>query len=361
GFPTYFMWSPDNGHMGIGGVPAGNGVGGQAKISVDGLFVCGTTYNAVEDYHEMSRYDVTAGTWTACGGIGGETDAEISSGWAISGDGQTVGGLGWINAGGAHGMLWNPVDGPIDLGSTVRGQSSRVNALNGDGTVAAGWQDGAGRQGAVWVNGVQELIFKPEGGAALEAFDVSADGQWVTGFGIGTFFTNGQAYRYNTVTDTNENIPNLVVGGAQRMAGSGITDDGATIVGGTWGIGPATFGNAFIWREGIGTTTMGAYLDELGIEYPENFHFAFGAAISSDGQWIAGWGDIGGPAQIRTWIVHLPAAGCVADLTDDGMVGADDLAALLAAWGTNGADLDGDGDTGAADLAILLAAWGACP
>jgi hypothetical protein len=47
------------------------------------------------------------------------------------------------------------------------------------------------------------------------------------------------------------------------------------------------------------------------------------------------------------------------DLDGDGVVGATDLAALLAAWGsgTPAADLDGDGFVGATDLAALLAAW----
>lgn len=49
-----------------------------------------------------------------------------------------------------------------------------------------------------------------------------------------------------------------------------------------------------------------------------------------------------------------------ADLDGDGVVGAADLAALLARWGTADAagDLDADGVVGASDLAAMLAAWG---
>jgi outer membrane protein assembly factor BamB len=52
--------------------------------------------------------------------------------------------------------------------------------------------------------------------------------------------------------------------------------------------------------------------------------------------------------------------GCAAaDLNCDGAVNAQDLAALLGAWGGSGAgDLDGNGTVGAPDLAILLSAWG---
>lgn len=55
---------------------------------------------------------------------------------------------------------------------------------------------------------------------------------------------------------------------------------------------------------------------------------------------------------------------CPADLDGDGSVGASDLLALLAAWGTNPGgppDFDGDGTVGASDLLALLANWGPCP
>jgi YVTN family beta-propeller protein len=59
----------------------------------------------------------------------------------------------------------------------------------------------------------------------------------------------------------------------------------------------------------------------------------------------------------------VPGSPCRADLSDDdGVIGAADLAILLAAWGTAGgsADLDCDGSVGASDLSLLLSAWGAC-
>ena len=50
--------------------------------------------------------------------------------------------------------------------------------------------------------------------------------------------------------------------------------------------------------------------------------------------------------------------GTVANLDGDGTVGAQDLDALLAAWGAG--DVNADGTTDAQDLAAMLAAWGAC-
>jgi hypothetical protein len=46
------------------------------------------------------------------------------------------------------------------------------------------------------------------------------------------------------------------------------------------------------------------------------------------------------------------------DLNGDGLVSAQDLAALLAGWGQTGpTDLNGNGTTDAADMSILLANW----
>lgn len=61
----------------------------------------------------------------------------------------------------------------------------------------------------------------------------------------------------------------------------------------------------------------------------------------------------------RLTLEYVLLTGSSPDLDDDGVVGASDLAILLAAWGGTGpADLDRDGTVGASDLAILLAAWG---
>ncbi len=80
-------------------------------------------------------------------------------------------------------------------------------------------------------------------------------------------------------------------------------------------------------------------------DIPDSCEIAAGAAADENGDGVP---DECGPA-------------CVADLTKDGVVGPDDLAALLAQWGSDGdADLDESGVVDAGDLAILLAAWGDC-
>jgi len=364
--PQYFMWTVEDGPMLIGGLVPGSGIGGQAKISDDGLFVSGGLVNPATGLAEMARYDVAAGTWTPLGGLGASSGGESSSGWSISGDGQAVAGLAWIDAGTAHAAQWTAGSGTVaDLGSTVAGESSRVNGTDFDGDVVVGWQDGAGRQGAVWVNGVQERIFLPDGSPSSEAFAVSSDGRFVTGIGFGSPLGAAQSYRYDTVNDTTEWIPNLAAGGQSRLGMAGITADGATIVGGTWGFGPATGGVAVIWREGVGTVRLSDYLDAEDIAYPAGYVFNFVSDVSPDGRWLVGWGNgSGGLFANETFVVDLGGgAPCPADLDGSGDVGFNDLLELLASYGTCAgcpADFDGNGEVDFGDLLALLAAWGPC-
>ena len=53
------------------------------------------------------------------------------------------------------------------------------------------------------------------------------------------------------------------------------------------------------------------------------------------------------------------AQSCAGDLNGDGVVNAQDLAVMLAAWGTASpeADVNGDGIVDGKDLAILLGSW----
>jgi hypothetical protein len=57
---------------------------------------------------------------------------------------------------------------------------------------------------------------------------------------------------------------------------------------------------------------------------------------------------------------------CPGDVTNNGVVNGTDLAAILAAWGSDGSnkfncDIDNDGVVGGSDLAFVLVGWGACP
>ncbi len=56
------------------------------------------------------------------------------------------------------------------------------------------------------------------------------------------------------------------------------------------------------------------------------------------------------------WVPSTPSTSD-ADLNGDGSVNGEDLAALLACWGSPCGDIDGNGTTSGTDLSALLAAW----
>src|SRR5690606_30950528 len=130
-------------------------------ISNDGSKISGTVTNTDTNLNVMGLYDMATGVWSFLDGIGGQSDGSVASAWSISGDGSTVVGLGWVNAGTAHAIKWTDAEGTVDVGSTVPGRSSRANDASFDGSVIGGWQDADSgyRQGAIWEGGVQTLLF----------------------------------------------------------------------------------------------------------------------------------------------------------------------------------------------------------
>lgn len=304
----YFEWTAAGGAVAIGGATAGNGVGGNATISEDGSYVGGTAFNSMSGLYELSRYDRGTGTWTNLGGIGGSSGQETSSGWDISGDGNHVVGLGWVNAGEAHATQWSDGTGTFDLGSTIPGNSSRANATDFDGDVVVGWQDGVSRNGAVWINGVQTIIQTPSGGLVGEAGAVSADGQWAVGIGGST--TSNEAWRWSQATGA-VGLGSLGLSGfpAPRGYATAIDADGSTIVGFDRGFGPATTGEGWIWTEATGLISLDDYVAGLGLSVPNNLRLSLPLGISADGKTIVGWGR-SDTAFVLGWIIQIDDGGC---------------------------------------------------
>lgn len=318
GVGQYFYWSATGGITYIGGVLPNDGYGGQASISNDGMRIAGTNINSDTNLGEAAFFDRNAGSWTNLGGIGASVDASTSSGWGISGDGQHVVGLGWTAGFQGHAIRWNQGEGMVDMGSTSPGQSSRANAVSDNGSVVAGWQDNdMGRSGAVWVNGIQELMIDSNGFAVSEGLAVSGNGEWVTGVTYGV----PQTYRYNTTTDTLEYID--PVGGDfffPTALGTGISDDGRTIVGSVRDFGPPIFGTGFIWREGLGVMTLNEFFDYSGVEYDAGLIFSAPFAMSGDGLTFAGWA-LTTDFNVIGWVVTVPTPSSAAALGLAGLVG----------------------------------------
>ncbi|OAB75762.1 T9SS type A sorting domain-containing protein [Cochleicola gelatinilyticus] len=287
----HFLWNETEGFQIIGGVVPAPGIGGKTGISDDGLTIGASSFNSDSGLIELSRYDVATQTWTPLGGIGGDDGQEASSSHAISGDATTIVGLGYTAGGGqgnAHAISWTEATGMVDLGSTVANAFSRANATNLDGTVIGGWQDQASgfRQGAVWINGVQELIEFPNGDGAGEVQTISNNGAWVGG--IGNFANNFQAWRWNQETGIETLGPPTTAG--YRGVTSGLNEDGTIAIGYYRPNGlPAIFGEGFIWTEAQGVIELNEYAASLGID-TQGVILSLPLDISADGSTIVGSG-----------------------------------------------------------------------
>jgi uncharacterized membrane protein len=298
GSPTYMVWNPDLGTTtDIGGVSAGGNAGGQAKFSADGTKLSGSAMGSTAS--EMATYDMGTGTWTTHGDIGGVSDGNASSGWAISGDGGTVVGLGWVNAGSAHAVAYNSMEGIMDLGTINAGASTRANAASSDGSVVVGWQDFNGPwKSAVWhkdPNGGYlpntYILIDPNGSAtddynqAGECSAISADGTIIGGYGD---YANGDQPWTWSAAGGFVNLGSMT--GMGRGYVSAMSADGSVVVG--WFDGQF-FGDprkAFIWTAADGLQDLNTYATaELGVTLGAKQLYT-ASDISPDGRYITGTG-----------------------------------------------------------------------
>ena len=93
----YLIWNADTDKVeAIGGIAPGNNHGGVATFTPDGKYISGTSEtNTDPTVGEMSRYNMVTKKWETLGFNynTGYSDADFSSGYYISADGNTAVGL----------------------------------------------------------------------------------------------------------------------------------------------------------------------------------------------------------------------------------------------------------------------------
>lgn len=281
-----FKWDAANGLVQVGTIANGYPASGRTLISHDGTKIASSITNPNTGFNEVSVYNMANSSWAYLGGlIPTGSDGSVSSTWGMSGDGNVIVGLGWLNAGDAHAIKWDTQNGMTDLGSMVSGRSSRANAVNADGSVVVGWQDdvSGSRNGAKWVNGVESYILDGSGNNVGEAGDVSADGSTIIGESMPNPFVWNATTGLTYITHPNASM--WFRGGA-----TGISADGSTVIGFFRPFpGPAAMGEGFIWTAAGGRLNLNDYAVSLGIN-TQGVTMALPLAISQDGKKIAGIG-----------------------------------------------------------------------
>lgn len=300
---NWSIWLPDsaNAIVNIGGVAPGLGVGGQARFSENGNFICGTSMG--NGGAEISLYDRSLDTWTALGSLGFSVDSTKGGGYGISGDGNVVVGNSWADTTGGlaytHAVAHNNIEGLMDLGTLFFGRSTRANATNYDGSVVVGWQDFNGPwKSAVWRKNPaggyfpNEYILIDTAGNPNDEYNqigecsaVSADGNWIGGYG--DFANNNEPW----IWSRDSGVINLgTFPGLGNGYVSGISADGSIVVGWFDGFFFGDPRTPFIWTHENGLQEFNTYIrNELGDStYTHQVYTA--ESISPNGLYVAGYG-----------------------------------------------------------------------
>lgn len=308
---TFLFGSPIFTYDDVNGlVVLDGGYSSPVSISDDASVVQGNVLD-VNGNPNAARWTAATG-WEIIGPYPGVTMGcpDLSDGYAISGDGQVIVGLGWTMCE-ATAFRWEASTGMVDLGSLPSGGGvSRANAVDNSGDLVVGWDQAVNgtRRAVIWMNGVESQLgsLDPndpiDGGG--EAYSVTRDGTQVFGESAGFMFRWTQSGGL-------ENLGQLAPGGPFDMTiPLGVSDDGTVAVGQSGGF----FGNpvkAFYYRDDIGIVDLRTLLRARGATGLDDWMLTSAAGVSADGNVVVGLGvDGNGIPQMYRAYLQDPTPPC---------------------------------------------------
>lgn len=375
-------------------------------------------YGGANSWGSVWAYQTTTGTFAKLHDFSRAADGGVPIDLVVAGNAI----LGTTSGGGAHddGTIWQIFPGPFDnrrdLDGAVEGASGRGIVLKDGHIYAVTYAGGGSGAGTIFSMNTTTGDFD-----TLHEFDAAADGLHPSGRPVfrgnvlyGTAFEGGangsgtlwslditsnqftKLHDFDALNDGNHPAGDVVLDGAV-LYGSAM-NGGANNQGTLWSYDPAQRGVAKLHDfaqnvDGSGPGAMrqyggrligtaangGSFADGTIWQYDilsgefETLRNLWGNVDGSfpaghlllDGSVLYGGSFFGGAHGGGTlWSFQIP--GCPpSDLDADGDIDVQDLAFLLASFGTAGGaawmdgNLDGDGDVDLQDLAILLASFGA--
>ncbi len=345
----------------------------------------GTMIVGMADYNAGSPPYIVAFRWfqgqgvTEFGDLPGGSDRAAAR--SVSADGAVVAGQGESDSGAEAFRYGLPESGFLGLGDLPGGEfSSEAFAVSSDGQTIVGASSSAeGVQAFRWFKGgggLQGIGFlpTPPGYTKLsQAYAVSADGSVIVGLSRSnsSVSSNGwEAFRW-TGGEGAEGMQPLgdLPGGAFLSVAYATNADGSVIVGragvqgGCTPFGCQTAGRAFIWDHQHGLRDLTVVLTALGLNL-SGWELSEARGISANGRVIVGTG-INPAGDFEAWRGDLGPPADPADINGDGTVNADDLVAVILAWGTCPpmpagcpADINSSGAVDADDLTLVILGWG---
>jgi probable HAF family extracellular repeat protein len=290
-----FYWMPSSGVVRLGGTQG-------IAVSRDGRTIVGDALD--KNGKENAAIWLGGEEWRLLGSFHPNAlpcDFLLSASFGASDDGRVIVGLGWDGCRFARAFRWEESTGMVDLGSTVPDRSSRANDVSGDGRVVIGWQENAFgfRQGAMWVDGRQEIFSGPHG-VVGEAFGINSDGSVVTGSNCNPGEPSGWMWRREGGITCYRPPRQRPLHPFQVLMQS--TSEDGRVVGGAQSFGLES--ESVLWIDGA-PHYLKDYLRERGI--PDAFegwvNTGFINAVSKDGRVLAGFG--AGPRTFTGFVVIL--------------------------------------------------------
>jgi uncharacterized membrane protein len=369
-----FIWTPGDGVEVIGGATLPViGVGaGSPDISHDGTRVSASIIDQTGMYLTLGYWE--SGTWSSVIEVGEPgtaiLDANIGSAWALSGDGQTVGGLIWAGGseyGNAKACTWSANTGLVIL-EVDPDRSARVNALNYDGTIAAGWEerpDGAW-QPTVWRDGVKMRLSPNDAFTGCEQMNSSGDIVVGSAFEPSTQNRVATIWRWDGTEYVEQKLPLLP--GTPAFNGwavaNSVSDDGAIVVGTNYySFNPGGTADGIVWTQDTGLVNAMDYFTSIGFVFESTIDIIGVYAVSPDGStFIADYFNARN-GQVGSVILRVEDE-CTADLNNDGALNFFDVSTFLGLFQSQdpSADYTGDGLFDFFDVSAFLSAFNAgCP
>jgi len=221
---------------------------------------------------------------------GGNTcDAFYSHGLGMSSDGSTGVGMGWINCG-TSAFYWTDEDGIVELGQ-YEGNSTKAQAVSGDGQMIGGWAQTSNRASCLWDRdgNITLLGSLQVGNDYGEVHVISQDGTQVGGYCAGSAGNNVEGYIWTAEEGmTGLGVPaNSAATNVSRVFD--LSENNVAV--GEYLNETPVFYKACIYTEETGEfVNLREYLLNLGMEEIEGWDLHRALCVSDDGNTIAGYG-----------------------------------------------------------------------
>jgi len=212
------------------------------------------------------------------------TDADLSSAYGMTPNGDMIVGFGWVGGWGVNAYTWTATEGVVTLPRLYPDENSCAYAVSNDGSTVVGWQATASldRCPSIWKNGVQ-TVFTDDAG---EFYCVSPDGKTAAGNYLGKLAIWTEAGGITTIGDETWSSTFMAISDSGMIVGKGST-------------------GAVIWTAETGEMSFTDYLTSLGATIPAGYSFFQINDISPDGKTFTGWGETPEAEFYGAWYVKI--------------------------------------------------------